>query len=78
MLLQRALQGHIGGDVETTKGVLFDGRTASTMPMFEAVRPSNIGMVAKGIPKNDHHHRPRRLRHDEESSHPARQPWRGL
>jgi hypothetical protein len=67
MLLQRALQGHIGGDVETTKGVLFDGRTAS-----------NIGMVATGIPKNDHHHRPRRLRHDEESSHPARQPWRGL
>jgi hypothetical protein len=40
MLLQRVLQGHISGDVESTKDVLFDGRTAS-----------NVGMVATGIPK---------------------------
>jgi hypothetical protein len=69
MLLQRVLQGHISGDVESTKnsGALFDGGTAS-----------NVGMVAAGIPKNDHHHLQHQLRHDEESSRPARQPWRGL
>jgi hypothetical protein len=41
MLLQRVLQGHISGDVESTKDSgLFDRRTAS-----------NVSMVATGIPK---------------------------
>jgi hypothetical protein len=41
MLLQLVLQGHISGDVESTRTrMLFDGRTAS-----------NVGIVAAGIPE---------------------------
>jgi hypothetical protein len=57
------------GDVESTKdlGGLFDGRAAS-----------NVSTVRYRHRKNDQRYRPHQLRHYDESSRLARQPWRGL